>query len=73
MIKSIVQETLEDRFPEFCAHFERRLFVSYKMADCEFKFLIKYEKFKNQRPITTVAEGALNSIKWFEKITEELQ
>jgi hypothetical protein len=73
MVKALVHEKLEGRFPDICGEFEGRLLVSYKMAGVVFKFPIRYEKFKKQRPVSAVAASAENSLRWLEVITEELQ
>jgi len=73
LVKALVHEKLEGRFPDICGEFEGRLLVSYKMAGVVFKFPIRYEKFKKQRPVSAVAASAENSLRWLEDITEELQ
>jgi hypothetical protein len=73
MVKALVHEKLEDRFPDICWAFEGRLLVSYKMAGVVFKFRIRYEKYKKQRPVAAVAASAENSLRWLEVSTEELQ
>jgi hypothetical protein len=73
MVKALVHEKLEDRFPDICWAFEGRLLVSYKMAGVVFKFPIRYEKCKKQRPVSAVAASAENSLRWFSEVTEELQ
>jgi hypothetical protein len=72
-VKALVHEKLEGRFPEICGEFEGRLLVSYKMAGVVFKFPIRWEKIKKQRPVSAVAASAENSLRWLEGITEELQ
>jgi hypothetical protein len=73
MVKALVHEKLEGRFPDICGEFEGRLLVSYEMAGVAFKFPIRYEKCKKQRPVSAVAASAENSLRWLEGITEELQ
>jgi hypothetical protein len=72
-VKALVHEKLEGRFPDICWAFEGRLLVSYKMAGVVFKFPIRYEKYKKQRPVSAVAAGAESSLRWLEDLTEELQ
>ncbi len=73
MVKALVHEKLEDRFPDICWAFEGRLLVSYKMAGVMFKFPIRYEKYKKQRPVSAVTASAESSLRWFRETTEELQ
>ncbi len=47
--------------------------MSYKMAGVGFKFPIRWEKLKKQRPVSAVAVSAESSLRWLEDFAVELQ